>query len=250
MIKKIPRTEMRSSDHKYIDQMETKEAILLMLKSHSLASNAVKKTIDQILEAANKIYDRLSKSNSGRLIYCGAGTSGRIGVQDGVELNPTFGWPLSRLDFIIAGGKEALLKSVENAEDDESQALKEIENKNIGFNDVLISIAASGNTPFSCKLIDEACKRKALTVAISNNPDGLILNNADIKIILDTGAEVIAGSTRLKAGTAQKIALNIISTMIMIKFGKVKKGLMSDLIVNNKKLKERHLRIKKIIDFN
>ena len=126
---KLPSTEMNPTDHEHIDQMETRNAMLQILKSQSLASDAVKESIDQILEVAKKTFNHLSRSKSGRLIYCGAGTSGRIGVQDGVELNPTFGWPLNRIDFILAGGKKGLLRSVENAEDDTSEAIKQIKKK-------------------------------------------------------------------------------------------------------------------------
>jgi len=177
------------------------------------------------------------------LIYAGAGTSGRIGVQDGVELLPTFSWPQKRLDYIIAGGKKAILKSIENAEDDTHQAIDMVLKKSVSSQDVVIALAASGNTPFTCKILEEANKIGALTIGISNNPNGNLLKFADSKIILDTKEEVIAGSTRLKAGTAQKICLNIISSLVMIKMGRVKNGKMSHMLPTNQKLRDRKIRI-------
>ena len=195
---------------------------------------------EKIELAINHIYEHLSGSSSGRLIYVGAGTSGRIGVQDGVELYPTFGWPKSRLDFIIAGGKDAILNSIENAEDNTMNASKLVKSKSINSNDVVIALAKpSGNTPFTCKVLEEAYIQKSLTLAISNNPKGQILKYGKISIVLDTEEEIIAGSTRLKAGTAQKICLNIISSMLMIKLGRVKNGCMSHMVATNKKLKIR-----------
>jgi N-acetylmuramic acid 6-phosphate etherase len=181
----------------------------------------------------------------GRLIYVGAGTSGRIGIQDGVELFPTFNWPKNRLDYVIAGGNSAILTAVENAEDNIILAKDIVIEKKINSQDVVIGLAASGNTPFTCKVMEEANDKKALTIAISNNPNGKILKFGMVKIILDTKEEVIAGSTRLKAGTAQKICLNIISSMVMVKMGRVKNGIMCHMVPTNKKLRERKLRIER-----
>ena len=128
-------------------------------------------------------------NTKGRLIYVGAGTSGRIGVQDGVELFPTFNWPKRRLGFIIAGGNKAILNSVENAEDDVIQAQKAVSKKFLNSNDVVIGVAASGNTPFTCKVLEEAQKRGALTIAISNNPKGKLRDLGKWNIILDTQEE-------------------------------------------------------------
>ncbi|MDC1209562.1 N-acetylmuramic acid 6-phosphate etherase, partial [Pseudomonadota bacterium] len=171
----------------------------------------------------------------------GAGTSGRIGIQDGVELYPTFNWPKDRLDYIIAGGVSAILNAVENAEDSILSAKDAVITKLINYTDVVIGLAASGNTPFTCKVLEEANNKKALTIAISNNPKGKILKFGDIKIVLNTKEEVIAGSTRLKAGTAQKICLNIISSMVMIKMGRVKNGFMNNMVPTNEKLRKRKI---------
>ena len=151
-----------------------------------------------------------------------------------------------RLDFIIAGGINALLNAIENAEDDTYSAEKIVEDKLICHEDVVIGVAASGNTPFTCRVLEKAKNRNALIISISNNSKGKILKYGDHKIILNTKAEVIAGSTRLKAGTAQKICLNVISSMVMVKMGRVKNGIMNEMVPTNEKLR---LRKKKLINF-
>ena len=245
MTKNIPQTEQTFKKSKPIDHLSSANAISLMIKEHRRASLDVFKAAKSIEIATDKIYQHLNLNPKGRLIYVGAGTSGRIGVQDGVELLPTFSWPKSRLDYILAGGKAALLNSIENAEDDILEATKIVLTKSINSDDVIIGLAASGNTPFTCKVLEEANKKNALTVAISNNPSGKLLEFGKCQIILDTKEELIAGSTRLKAGTAQKICLNVISSMVMIKMGRVHNGLMSHMVPTNGKLRQRKLRIKK-----
>ena len=245
MSKNIPQTEQTYKKSKPIDHLSSANAILLMIKEHRLASLDVFKAAKSIEIATDKIYQHLNLNPKGRLIYVGAGTSGRIGVQDGVELLPTFSWPKSRLDYILAGGKAALLNSIENAEDDILEATKIVLTKSINSHDVIIGLAASGNTPFTCKVLEEANKKNALTVAISNNPSGKLLEFGKCQIILDTKEELIAGSTRLKAGTAQKICLNIISSLVMVKMGRVKNGKMSHMLPTNQKLRDRKIRIDK-----
>ena len=235
----LPITEQSFSSSKPIDELKIEEAIDLMLKEQKSASDAVIKIMLPIKDTITKLTSHLKLSAISRLFYVGAGTSGRIGIQDGVELYPTFGWPLERLDFIIAGGYQALFKPIENAEDDIAEAKKVFEKKNINKFDVVFGIAASGNTPFTCKFLELSNKVNAMTIAISNNPTGRLLEYGDIKLVLNTKQEIIAGSTRLKAGTAQKICLNIISTMVMTNLGFVKKGKMSNLIATNEKLKNR-----------
>ena len=239
----ISKTELLYKKSKPIDHLSIGKGITLMVNEQKEAATAVKNVADSIELAINKIYEHLMIHNEGRLIYAGAGTSGRISVQDGVELFPTFNWPNSRLDYIIAGGNVAILKAVENAEDNVLAAKEAISKKFINSNDVVIGLAASGNTPFTCKVLEDAGKKGALTIAISNNPDGYILKFGHAKIILDTQEEVISGSTRLKAGTAQKICLNIISSMVMIKMGRVKNGIMSHMVPTNEKLRNRKLRL-------
>ena len=247
MTKYISKTELLFKKSKPIDHLSISKGIALMVNEQKDAAMAVKNVTDSIELAINQIYERLMLHNEGRLIYAGAGTSGRIGVQDGVELFPTFNWPNNRLDYIIAGGNKAILTAVENAEDDVLTAKQIVSKKIIKSDDVVIGLAASGNTPFTCKVLEEAYKKGALTVSISNNPDGHILKFGHVKIILDTEEEVISGSTRLKAGTAQKICLNIISSMVMIRMGRVKNGIMSHMVPTNKKLRNRKLRLDKLL---
>lgn len=244
MEQKTPKTEQPYQKSKPIDHLNINRGIILMVNEQKKAAQEVKKSYRSIFLAINKIYKHLNFHKKGRIIYVGAGTSGRIGVQDGVELYPTFNWPKKRLDYILAGGTRAIINAVENAEDSEVQAIDIVKKKCIRSEDVIIGLAASGNTPFTCKVMEEAKSKNALTITISNNPNGKILKFGDVKIVLDTQEEVIAGSTRLKAGTAQKICLNIISSMVMVKMGRVKNGLMNFMVPTNKKLKKR----RKIID--
>jgi N-acetylmuramic acid 6-phosphate etherase len=242
----IPITEQLFLNSKPIDQLSIKNGINIILDEQTNSSLAVKKILKDIEVTVCAIANHLEKSKSSRLIYAGAGTSGRIGLQDGVELVPTFGWLNNRLEFIIAGGKRAVFRSIENAEDDVKKARQNFNKLKINNKDVLIGIAASGNTPFTCEILKMGFEVNALTIAISNNPDGKILDFGSHKLILNTKQEVIAGSTRLKAGTAQKICLNIISTMVMTKLGFVKNGMMVNLIPTNEKLKKRKARIEEI----
>ena len=246
MSKNIPKTELLYQKSKPIDDLSLIDGLSLMIKEQKNAALEVKRSIKSIELAIEAIYKHLKLNSKGRLVYVGAGTSARIGVQDGVELFPTFNWPKERLDFIIAGGINALLNAIENAEDDKYSAEKIVEDKSIFHEDVVIGVAASGNTPFTCRVLEKAKKQNSLTIAISNNPNGKILKYGDHKIILNTEEEVIAGSTRLKAGTAQKICLNIISSMVMVKMGKVKNGMMSEMVPTNEKLRFRK---KNLINF-
>jgi len=239
MDQNLPKTEQIPDNHVHLDKVSLENGIKEMICNQSEVIIALEKAGTQIKIATNQIYKILSKSNHGRLIYSGAGTSARIGVQDGVELYPTFGWPKNRVKYIIAGGEKALLEPIENAEDDIILPVKLIKDLKLTKDDVVIGIAASGNTPFTVKVLKESRKLKTLTIAISNNPHGLIIQNSDYSIILDTGSEILVGSTRLKAGTAQKICLNIISTMLMAKLGKIKNGHMANMVTTNKKLRDR-----------
>lgn len=239
----IPKTELLLKKSLPIDYLSIKEAIVLMVQEQKKASEEVMKSIKTIEVGVSRIVEHLKCFKEGRLIYVGAGTSGRIGLQDAVELFPTFNWPKDRTDFIIAGGSNALFNSVENAEDDIISAKKIVKEKFINSKDVVIGLAASGNTPYTCKVLEEAMLRNALTIAISNNPRGKLLEFGSIKIVLNTKEEVIAGSTRLKAGTAQKICLNIISSIVMTNLGFVKNGKMINLVPTNKKLRDRKSRM-------
>jgi N-acetylmuramic acid 6-phosphate etherase len=220
-----------------LDAWPTARAVEAMWEGQAAAIEAVKRALPQITLAAEAAAERLS--GNGRLIYAGAGTSGRIAVQDGAELGPTFGWPAARLVFAMAGGEAALLNSVEGAEDDAADGAAQMALASAGRDDVLIGAAASGSTPFTLAAIQEARGRGALTIGLSNNPGTPMLKAAEFPILLDTGSEVLAGSTRMKAGTAQKTALNLISTALMIRLGRVYKGQMVDMQLSNAKLRKR-----------
>ena len=240
MSKNISKTELLNQKSEPIDHLSLADAMYLMIEEQKSAALEVKNASKDIECAIEAVYKHLLSNPNGRLIYVGAGTSGRIGVQDGAELFPTFNWPRERTEFFIAGGFDALLSSIEDAEDDLHSAEKIVNQKLICNQDVVIGLAASGNTPFTCRFLEKAKNNKAMTLAISNNPEGKILQYGDLKIILNTGEEVIAGSTRLKAGTSQKICLNIISSMVMIKMGRVKNGLMTHMVPTNHKLRQRN----------
>ena len=175
----------------------------------------------------------------GRLIYAGAGTSGRLAVQDGAELMPTFSWPPERLLLLIAGGNEALIQAVEGAEDQTEHGRALVKSHGICTEDVLIAVAASGSTPFTLACLREAKNAGALTIGVANNAGAPLLMESDHPILLDTGVEPIAGSTRMKAGTAQRITLNLLSSLLMIRLGRVYEGLMVDVQATNRKLAKR-----------
>lgn len=177
--------------------------------------------------------------DGGRLIYVGAGTSIRIAVQDGTELGPTFNWPEERTRYLIAGGPAALSLGIEGAEDDADDARIQVAAASIGASDVVIGIAASGRTPFTIAALEAARAAGALTVGVSCNAEARLLDVAEHRVVAETGAEVVAGSTRMKAGTAQKVVLNMISTQIMVRLGHVHDGLMVDMRPQNIKLRGR-----------
>jgi N-acetylmuramic acid 6-phosphate etherase len=175
----------------------------------------------------------------GRLVYVGAGTSGRVAVQDGAELTPTFAWPKERVRFIVAGGDSAFVTSIEGAEDDIDDALAQINAARLTAHDVVIAVAASGTTPFTVAALQQAGSCGAVTVGVANNPGTALLASATFPILIETGRELIAGSTRMKAGTAQKIVLNLISSGIMLRLGRVYRGMMVNMQPTNAKLKRR-----------
>jgi N-acetylmuramic acid 6-phosphate etherase len=230
-------TERACPRYSSIDLLDAPDILDCIIEGQFAAVAAVYASRPAIEAAAIAMEERLRER--GRLVYIGAGTSGRLAVQDGAELIPTFGWPEDRLLLLIAGGQEALLRSVEGVEDDVGQAAQQMECHNIGADDVLVAVAASGTTPFTLSCLREGRKRGALTVGIANNSGTPILKESDHAIWLDTGSEPIAGSTRLKAGTAQKITLNALSSLLMILLGKVYQGLMVDVRVLNEKLLRR-----------
>ena len=198
-------TENVSQRFSDFDQWATQDMIEAMYDGQLVAIAAIKSATNAIAIAADEATARLGEN--GRLVYVGAGTSGRLSVQDGVELGPTFGWPEERLVFCLAGGMDAMTKSAEGAEDDLNQGAEQMRKAAVNKNDVVIGVAASGNTPFTLGAIREANALGALTIGITNNPDTSILQEAMHPILAETGSELIAGSTRMKAGTAQKAIL-------------------------------------------
>lgn len=230
-------TERASPRYSDIDGWEPSEILHAMIEGQMAAVAAVRSVISALERAALAVESRLR--TGGRLIYVGAGTSGRLAVQDGAELIPTFNWPEGRLLLLMAGGKDALLRSVEDAEDATDRAVRLVQEHRLGQSDVLIAVAASGTTPFTLTCLREAKRCGALTVGIANNRDTPILQEADYPIWLDTGPEPIAGSTRMKAGTAQRVALNLLSSLVMIRLGRVHEGLMVDVQSINAKLARR-----------
>lgn len=234
-------TEKISPRYRDLDAWNPDEILGALLDSQYCAVAAVNAALNPLERACAGIAERLRRG--GRIVYVGAGTSGRIAVQDGAELPPTFDWPRDRVVFIVAGGLGALVQSVEGAEDNRAAAITAIQDEDIGPDDSVIGLAASGTTPFTVAAIQTARQRGALTVSIANNADSPLLHAADYPVLLDTGPEVLAGSTRLKAGTAQKIALNLISTTVMIQLGRVYDGMMVDVIAANDKLRRRSERM-------
>jgi len=220
-----------------LDSWDTLTALRAFHEDQAAAVAAVAAALPAIARAVDDAAPRLR--SGGRLVYVGAGTSARIGVQDGAELFPTFNWPKEQVAFAIAGGERALLQAIENAEDSAADGAKRIEELGVGPNDVVIGLAASGNTPFTVGAVKAAKQRGAMTVGIASNPGSQLLTESDHPILIETGAEPIAGSTRLKAGTAQKVVLNLFSTMVMVRLGRVYRGLMVHMRPTNEKLRRR-----------
>lgn len=235
------RTEQIDPRYVDLDAWPTSEIITAIYEGQLEAAAAVRGALGAITVAVEEAVPALERG--GRLVYAGAGTSGRIGVQDGSELPPTFDWPPDRLVFAMAGGMEALIRSSEDAEDDEQAGAQIMVDAKVGSDDVVIGIAASGTTPFTIGALRTASAAGAVTIGIANNPGSPLFEVARHRILAETGGEVIAGSTRMKAGTAQKIILNLISTTIMVKMGRVYRGLMVDMRARNAKLRRRAQRI-------
>ena len=212
-------------------------AMEAMWEGQLAAIAAIGRALPAITEATNAATEALG--DHGRLIYVGAGTSGRVAVQDGAELTPTFAWPQERVKFVIAGGENAFLASVEGAEDDVLDAVKQIDAAHLSPHDVVIAVAASGTTPFTVTALQQAGKYRAVTVGVANNRDTALITSAKYPVLIETGPELIAGSTRMKAGTAQKVVLNLISTGIMLRLGRVYRGMMVNMQITNAKLKRR-----------
>lgn len=222
-----------------LDRWPGERAVEAMLEGQLSAVAAIHSQVRAIADAADAAGARLR--HGGRLVYVGAGTSGRIAVQDGVELVPTYNWPQERLVFLMAGGLDALTRSAERAEDDAAGARVRIGATAIGSEDVVIGVAASGRTPFTVAAVAAARTAGALTIGIANNADTPLLTAAEHAIAIVTGSEIVAGSTRMKAGTAQKAVLNMLSTTTMLRCGLVYRGMMVNMRVSNDKLRQRGL---------
>ncbi len=234
-------TEQVQTQHAHLNRYASLELVRAFAEDQQQAVAAVLGASVQIAAAVDAAVERLRLG--GRLIYLGAGTSGRLGVLDGVELIPTFSWPEQRTVTLIAGGPGAMYRAVEGAEDDPELAVHDLSSVQLAAPDVTVILAASGTTPYALGGAAYARRTGALSIGITNNPDSPLSAAVDCPVELPTGPEVISGSTRLKAGTAQKIALNTFSSAVMVRLHKVHGNLMVDLQVTNAKLRQRAIRL-------
>lgn len=231
----------QNSLHENLDKKSVHELLSEMNEEDLKVPLAVSKVIPEIEELVEKIVERMKLG--GRIFYLGAGTSGRLGVLDASEIPPTFGMPPHLVVGLIAGGDTALRNPVENAEDNFERGWEELLERNINKNDTVIGIAASGTTPYVIGALRNACEQGILTASISCNPNSPIAHEADIKIEVIVGPEFVTGSSRMKAGTAQKLVLNMITTATMIKLGRVKGNKMINMQLSNAKLVDRGARM-------
>ena len=234
-------TEQQNKKSLEIDGMEISEILRTINNEDASIANAVRMGLPEIEETIN--YAVSSVKNGGRIFYVGAGTSGRLGVLDASEIPPTFSASNDIFIGIISGGDQALRKSVEGAEDSKDAGLRDIEHFNLDEKDTVIGISCSGAASYVISALDHANEKGAKTVYLVTNPSPHLMTNVDTLICIDTGPEIITGSTRMKAGTATKMILNMISTTTMIKLGKVYGNLMVDLMAVNRKLIDRGTRI-------
>ncbi len=228
------------SNYDNLEQMDTQTILESINREDQKIALAVAEVIPQISKLVDMTAERFLKG--GRLFYIGAGTSGRLGILDASEIPPTYGLPHERVVGLIAGGDVAIRKSVEHAEDDPKQAWKDLLEYNIDPNDVLVGIAASGTTPYVLGGIADAKKHGILTAGITNNPASPLAEGSDIPIEINVGPEFLTGSTRMKSGTSQKLVLNMITTSLMIKIGRVKGNKMVNMQLSNTKLVDRGTR--------
>ena len=235
--------KVTEKDSLYSDlhKMSTEEIIFNIHKEDQKAVSAINKILPKISVLIDKIFQKLN--NYGRLFYIGAGTSGRLGVLDASECPPTFGTNPEKVIGIIAGGDYALRNSIEKSEDDQSQAWKDLKKHNVSDKDFVLGIAASGTTPYVVSGIKDCNKNDIPTGCITSNPGSPLSKNSDYPIEIIVGPEFLTGSSRMKAGTVQKLILNMISTTVMIKLGHVKGNKMIDMQLNNNKLHNRGIKI-------
>jgi N-acetylmuramic acid 6-phosphate etherase len=230
-----PSTEESLADYAGLDTWEDEQILAALVSGQERAISAVRSAIPQISKAATVLAQRLAKG--GKLFYAGAGTSIRIGIQDGSELPATFSMAEDKIAYLIAGGRNAMFETIADAEDDVDAGAMAAEV--CSASDVVVAVAASGSTPYTVAVATRAKQRGAYTIAVVNNPGSPLAAAADIEILLKSGPEVIAGSTRLGAGTAQKAALNLLSTLAHIKLGAVHDGMMVNVRAENEKLRKR-----------
>ena len=234
-------TEQRNPNSKHVDSLSALEIVQLMNEEDKQVPLAIEKCLPQIAQAVECIVAAFQQG--GRLVYIGAGTSGRLGVLDASECPPTFGVSPEMVKGIIAGGERALRHPIEGAEDSKSQAVVDLQTIQFSSKDVLVGIAASGRTPYVIGALEYAKSLGSVTISIASNPNSAMANIVDIAIDTVVGPEVLTGSSRLKSGTAQKLVLNMLTTASMILMGKCYQNLMVDVQASNEKLKARAIRI-------
>lgn len=239
--KKQKRLTEATSKYNHLEKMSTTSLLSNINKEDQTVAKAVKKSLKQIRKLVDAAYIKMEKG--GRLFYIGAGTSGRLGIVDASECPPTFGVPFDWVIGLIAGGDTAIRKAVEFAEDDAEQGWKDLSLHNINKKDVLVGIAASGSTPYIVGALKQARKKGVLTGCVVCNKKSEVADAAEFPVEVVTGPEFVTGSTRMKAGTAQKMVLNMISTSLMIKLGRVKGNKMVDMQLTNNKLVDRGTRM-------
>ncbi|SCX95001.1 N-acetylmuramic acid 6-phosphate etherase [Nonlabens sp. Hel1_33_55] len=231
----------QDSNHDHLEKMTTRELLTAINNEDQQVAQAVQMILPKIEALVDVIVEKMK--NAGRLFYIGAGTSGRLGILDASECPPTFGVAPDKVIGIIAGGDQAIRNAVENAEDDREQAIKDLDQYNLSKNDVVIGIAASGRTPYVIGGLEDCKKRDVITGGITCNPGSQLDDIADYSLVPVVGPEFVTGSSRMKAGTAQKMVLNMISTSVMIKLGHIKGNKMIDMQLSNDKLVDRGTRM-------
>lgn len=237
----LPYTEQENPNTTNIDQVSTLEAITLINSEDKKVAEAIEKILPDIARVIDKVVERLK--NGGRLFYVGTGTSGRLGVLDASEIPPTYGVSPDLVQGVIAGGYDALYKAVEASEDNKEAGAEDLKTRGLTNKDAVIGIAASGRTPYTIGAVEYARGLGCFTASIACNPDSVIGAAAEIALVVVVGPEPVTGSTRMKSGTAQKMILNMISTVSMIRLGYVKGNRMTNLKAKNIKLQERSVRI-------
>jgi N-acetylmuramic acid 6-phosphate etherase len=237
----IKATEQRNPRTRGLDNKSTLDLVRTIHHEDATVNKAVAKALPAIAQAVDAIVAALQ--HGGRVFYVGAGTSGRLAALDAAELPPTFGTPARMIQAVIAGGHRALTRAVEGAEDNRAQGARDLAVHEITPNDVVVGITASGSTPYVLGALEFAARHKAITIGIASNPGTPITHAAKISIVTSTGPEVITGSTRMKAGTAQKMVLNMLSTGAMVRIGRVYDNWMIGVSLTNRKLQARGLRI-------